>query len=923
MKYRFQAFLNSPIKHLIKKMTAAMILTLMTAVILALPGAGDAYGARRDRDAAAKAGRDQAMEDAMAANALGIKLFDGGNYLSAAEKFEEALAASPDYTEAAFNLGLCGFMSGDHAAAVSRLHEVLKKDPEFPEAISYLGQAYTNLITAFEQKGDYASAIRYAGEYSKQYFTDGVKKKELEALVDELKTKEAGTLPVSPKEAGDGKTVPGAPAARDGGVVEKLAAILSKNPSNRAASAELRRSIAARRSSGGLSRTGFEALEKVLNSAVEEDMHNLAAHGALGELYLIQGNHERAEYHYQMVLIADPADMAARNGMAASKKKKSDAAKISELAYPEIRDAMGTAEVEQVKDAPEGAQEPLRGSATEEIETADTVDDENRVLSTTIAENTPHEISGLKEKIEKSAADIEDLIKTACYYIAKKDYKTAEKIINVAFTVDPSDHETNYLMAFVKLRLKKRDEALPYLFSLNPDTLNDARLLHDAGVLYMRLKKPEYAVKFFEKGIEADANYIENHLSLAIHYSRINDFESARKYFDPLAETAPKNMRVLYFTALAAKREGRFEQFTRLAKKMQEMSPNDAYSKKIRRQMGMAPSEQLLNFESDSSLVETAKNYLRMGDQARAAVKLREALRVNPASYAANELMAAIALKEGAAIARIIHLLKMYEARPSLYLCLDLGRAFFGAGLKELGREYFIKYINRSPSDTQAKLEFAEFLKKSGAVVSAKTLCEAVMQRSGPGRETAQAETLLNSMADLPGDTSEAEFKTLSEAGAANFMELARALTGAEMFKMVEHIAIQYSATPDDIPVEFLDLYASSLFRMKKYVRAVDAYKKIALRERNNYYPYAQIGLIYMKKNNYRAAEQYFRQSLIYKPDEAEVLMNLGDACFFQKNFEDAEVAYAEGHGVARNSLIAEELKLKWERVKQILKNKR
>jgi len=730
-------------------------------------------------------------------------------------------------------------------------------------------------------------------------------------------------LPASPKGTEDGKAVSGEPAVRDGGVVEKLASILSRNPSNRAASAELRRSIAARRASGVLSRPEFEALEKVLNSAVEEDMHNLAAHGALGDLYFMQGNPERAEYHYQMVLIADPADIGARSGLAASKKKKSDAARISELAYPEIRDAMGTSEVERAGAAPEVPQGVQSTAATEEIETADSADDENRVLSTTISQNTPREISGLKEKIEKSAADIEDLIKTACYYIAKKEYKTAEKIINVAFTVDPSDHETNYLMAFVKLRLKKRDEALPYLFSLNPDTLSDARLLHDAGVLYMRLKKPEYAIKFFEKGIEADANYIENYLSIAIHYSRINDFESARKYFNSLAEIAPKSMRVLYFTALAAKREGRFEQFTQLAKKMQEISSDDAYSKKIRRQMGMAPSEQLLNFESDSSLVETAKNYLRMGDQARAQAKLREALRVNPSSYAANELMASVALKDGALVTRMIHLLKMYEARPATELCLELGRAFFGAGLKELGREYFIKYINRSPSDTQAKLEFAEFLKKSGALVSARTLCEAVIQRARSGQETALAETLLNSMADSPGDTSEAEFKTLSEAGAANFMELARALHGAEMFKMVEHIALQYSATPGDIPVEFLELYASSLLKLKKYVRAVEAYKKMAERERNNYYPYSQIGVIYMKKNNYRAAEQYFRQSLIYKPDEAEVLMNLGDACFFQKNFEDAEVAYAEGHAAARNSLIAEELKLKWERVKQILKNPR
>ena len=902
-----------------------MVLTLMTAVILALPPAGEAYGARRERPAAAKTVKAQAERDAMAANAAGMSLFEGGNYLSASEKFEEAIAVSPDYTEAAFNLALCGFMSGDYAMAVNRLHEVLKKDPEFPEAISYLGQAYSNLISSFEQKGDYASAIRAAGEYSKQYFTDEAKKSELAALINGLKTKEAGAVTVPPKGV-NGESGSGAPAAvKDGGVIEKLAALLSKNPSNRSAAAELRRSIGARRGGAGLSPGEFDMLEKALNSAVEEDMHNLSAHGALGDLYLIRGNPERAEYHYQMVLIADPADMAARSGMAASRKKKSDAAKISELAYPEIRDAMGTAEVEApgpAADVPAGA--ALNGAAaTGEIETADAADDENRILSTTITQNIPREISGLKEKIEKSAADIEDLIKTACYYVSKKEYKTAEKIINVAFTVDPSDHETNYLMAFVKFMLKKKDEALPYLFSLNPDTISDARLLHDAGVLYMRLKKPEYALKFFEKGIEADANYIENYLSLAIYYSRINDFEPARKYFASLAEIAPKNMRVLYFTALSAKREGRFDEFARIVKNMQEMSADDAYSKKIRRQMGMAPSEQLLNFESDSSLVETAKNYLRLGDKTRASAKLREALRINPSSYAANELMSSIALKDGAAITRIIHLLKMYEARPSPELCLELGRAFFGAGLKELGREYFIKYVNRSPLDTQAKLEFAEFLKNGGAVISARTLCELIIQHARSGRETAMAETLLNSMAELPCDTSEAEFKTLSESGSANFIELAKSLYSGEMFKMVEHIALQYSATPDDIPAEFLEIYASALFKLKKYVRAVDAYKKMAARERSNYYPYAQTGLIYMKKNNYKAAEQYFRQSLIYKPDEAEVLMNLGDACFFQRNFEDAEVAYAEGHAAARNSLIAEELKLKWERVKQILKNKR
>lgn len=917
-----------------------------------------------------KAAKPAAEADAaQVKNAEGMKLFESGRYGEAAERFGDALTLAPGYNEAAFNLGLAKFMTGDDATACERLRQVVKNDPDFAEAKSYLGQAYSRRIEKLSAAGDDAGALRVIGEYAKQEFVGEDERERLSELASELlvrRVKKRGAqegsssgvkssvpagistgapgaaetaVPAPVPSQGDagsegegasvktdvGATVPpvaGKPPERPSGVISGVIGLIARDPKGKATYNELAAMVEAAR--GGISRADGDAIEKTLNTVVEDDPRNAAAQVALGKFYEASGNLDRAEYHYQMAALAEPENMRARSAAAGVREKRRTSEKIANLAFPGMREAVKES---APADAQPGSAQAPAAAAEDEPDGADdpsiAPDDDSKLLSEVIKKNTPEKISDLHKKIETSAASVEDVRRTACYYITKNDLKTAGKMIEVALRVDPSDPETNYLMAFVKIRLKKKDEALQFLFAINPETLMDARLLNDTGILMMRLKKTEHAVKFFEKGIEADPKYIENYLSLAVHYSRINDHENARKSFAALLEASPGNMKGQYFMALAARRAGEHEKFIEISRRMQSAAPDDPYSKKIRRQMGLAPSDRLIGYDDERTLVDTAGGYLRSGDLERARARAAEALRINPDSPAANRVMAEILAKKGDGTGRMVCLIRLYRLSPEPVLALELGRGFFTMGLRAVAKDHFLKYLAKNGHDTAAKLELAEKLRDNGAPLSARTICEAVIARARSAYERERAEALLSSIQDEGIDTSEAEFASISESAMASSIRLASELFAAEQYDAVRMVADQFAGKLDEAPAEFLDIYALSLLKTRRHARAADVYRRMIARDRSNPYPYRQIGLIYMKRNNFARAEEYFRQSLIYKPDDATAMMDLGDACYYQKKYEDAEVAYSEGQAAATNSMVREELRLKAERVRQIINQRR
>lgn len=693
-------------------------------------------------------------------------------------------------------------------------------------------------------------------------------------------------------------------AAAAGGAESILAEITAAAPENRGAAYEkLGRYIAAK---DLIEPRENAALESALNLMIESDIRDAGAHAAAGELCLKNGSLRKAYYHFEMAVMADPYNFHAR-------RKMNEVKKALAPETPRAPVSNGTAPSPA---APLPA--PLNSAAApaEDEEDEITADDGEK-LSSTIKSNLPAAPAREIEFGAPEAAGAQECKKNACYYITKKQYSRAEEFALRALEQEPADNEANYLMAYIKNKRKKNEDAFGYLNMINPETLNDAKLLHDAGMLLVRLKKNEEAVAFFTSGIACDRAYLENYISLAVHYTQIKDHDSAAKYFKEAMSVAPKDLKLLYYYALACNKAGRYEEFIALADRLLQISPDGAYAKMIKRRLGLIPTDRLISGDNEKTLLNVAIEYFNAGDYGRAESKLKEIIRINPDSFDANLYLAKSSKNKGKTVEYAYYLARLESAKPNIAIELELGRAFATLGLNVLSREYYLKYINKNSGDVAVRLEYAAMLKEKGAFVSAGVIGESIIRNAKSAEEAAAVNLALAEInGGGEGDTDESGFNAVGAGAAENLYKLCLMLHENEMYRAVESIGDILSANKCSIDARVLEMYAVSLAALKKYNRAVDAYKFLISMDRGNYNAYVQLGKIYLKRNNFVRAEEYFRAASVFRPGDAEILMLLGDSCYYQKNADDAEIAYQEALERAPNAVVREEVKLKLEKIK-------
>ena len=122
-------------------------------------------------------------------NQGGLKSFESGDYINAADKFVQVLSITPENPEARYNLGVCYFLTERNDDAINEFSSVLKKNPDFIEAQQYLSQAYEKKIDYLSQKGSITGAIKTAGEYSRQFYISNQEKERIEKLKSDLLAK--------------------------------------------------------------------------------------------------------------------------------------------------------------------------------------------------------------------------------------------------------------------------------------------------------------------------------------------------------------------------------------------------------------------------------------------------------------------------------------------------------------------------------------------------------------------------------------------------------------------------------------------------------------------------------------------------------------------------------------------------------------
>jgi len=333
--------------------------------------------------------------------------------------------------------------------------------------------------------------------------------------------------------------------------------------------------------------------------------------------------------------------------------------------------------------------------------------------------------------------------------------------------------------------------------------------------------------------------------------------------------------------------------------------------------VGVCPGDRLISYDNEKTLLDVAINYMNAGEFERAEAKLKDIVKINPNYYDALLSLSRTAKKQSKTLEYASYLLKLNALKPNAVFELEIGRAFFELGLNSLAREYYVKYINKNPLDTPVKIEYATRLKENGAYISAKTICDSISQRARTPEESEAANAVANGIdaGDL-SDTVEAAFNTIKDAARENLKKLYKNLYENEMYLAIEGLSSTLGASGAPIESSVMEYYAMALMQLKRYNKAIDVYKAIIENERENHLAYLQLGKIYMKRNNFVRAEEYLRAALIFKPKDSEALLMLGDACLYQKNFEDAEVSYSEAFECSPNALIKEEVKMKLERLK-------
>ncbi|HOT74139.1 MAG TPA: tetratricopeptide repeat protein, partial [Candidatus Wallbacteria bacterium] len=475
---------------------------------------------------------------------------------------------------------------------------------------------------------------------------------------------------------------------------ESAAQIISKisesGRNDRAAHENLRRFIASRDTLSP-QESGF--IENALNELIESDMKNAEAQLSAAELCLKTGNFRKAYYHCEMAVMAAPYNFNAKrklNEIKETLSRAQGAAQKNEAFAPQdtIETGASSATDETAMSAATlTAPGPPADREDEGGEIA--LDDEDK-LSSTIKNKLPVKTS---QEIEKNARDFltgEDYKKNACYYITKKEYIKAENAAARALELEPADNEANYLMAYVKYKRKKNEEAFTYINLINPETLTDAKLLHDTGVLLVRLKKNEEAQVFFTNGIACDRSYLENYISLAVYYTQIKDYESADKYFKEAMSMSPDDLKLIYFYALSANRAGKYEEFISLANRLLQIAPRSDYAKMIKRRLGLMPTDRLISYDNEKTLLNVAIDYFNAGEYSRAETKLKEIIKINPKSFDANLYLAKSAKNRGKMLEYAYYLLRLESEKNNIAIELELARAFLGLGLNALSREFYL-----------------------------------------------------------------------------------------------------------------------------------------------------------------------------------------------------------------------------------------
>ena len=139
---------------------------------------------------------------------------------------------------------------------------------------------------------------------------------------------------------------------------------------------------------------------------------------------------------------------------------------------------------------------------------------------------------------------------SACYLNLKKEaWKEAVPFCEKAYELSSRKEDLNRLSS-VYLKLKKYDQALPFLQAAAKKFPGDPRALNNLGYGLMLKKDYQTAEPLFQKAVKLDPEYLSARKNLARIYYETNKFQEAVKELKAILGIAPADKEALFNLAM-------------------------------------------------------------------------------------------------------------------------------------------------------------------------------------------------------------------------------------------------------------------------------------------------------------------------------------------------------------------------------------
>ena len=178
------------------------------------------------------------------------------------------------------------------------------------------------------------------------------------------------------------------------------------------------------------------------------------------------------------------------------------------------------------------------------------------------------------KSLRKDSNSVEALYQSARWYMNRKNYKTAEKLLNKLLLLDSLSARTQGRYAILLHETGRYRQPLAhYKIAFARDSF-DFNLAYNFGDLYFSyLNDNENAKKYFKRAVELEPSTWQSYFKLGVISLESNTLDSAIYYFEIADDYSTDNLRLLYLLATAYEKKNDYESALEVYERLLKIDP--------------------------------------------------------------------------------------------------------------------------------------------------------------------------------------------------------------------------------------------------------------------------------------------------------------------------------------------------------------